>query len=132
MVVPCFGHLVVVPSILVRSWGACKSKEAVITARSQILQGPHLMCAYSFSTSSTNLLQTHFKIFELTEQIKKQAFICFTSWVLGNTSVEQVFILASPLCWLPVKCCFSSWLHSRLFTYTLFLTALIHSHGFSF
>ena len=88
MVVPCFGHLVVVPSNLVQSWGACKSKEAVITARSQILQGPHLMCAYGFSTCSSNFLQTHFKISELTEQIKKQAFICFKSWVLGNISVE--------------------------------------------
>lgn len=35
------------------------------------------MCAYSFSTSSTNLLQIHFKIFGLTEQIKKTFFFFF-------------------------------------------------------
>ena len=32
------------------------------------------MCAYSFSTSSTNLLQIHFKILGLTEQIKETLF----------------------------------------------------------
>ena len=38
------------------------------------------MCAYSFSTSNTNLLQIHFKIFGLTEQIKKTFFFGFF-WV---------------------------------------------------
>ena len=38
------------------------------------------MCAYSFSTSNTNLLQIHFKIFGLTEQIKKTFF-----FGLGNS-----------------------------------------------
>ena len=50
------------------------------------------MCAYSFSTSSPNFLQIHFKIFGLTEQIKKAFFVClFQALDLGEHFISGQF-----------------------------------------